>query len=227
MSQDQEKQRVAEAAVARIEEGMRVGLGSGSTALLAVRALGRRVAEGLQVVGVPTSVQTQRAAQAAAIPLTDLHETPRLDLTIDGTDEVDAQLRLIKGGGGALLREKIVASASDRVLIVADGTKDVAVLGAFPLPVEVIPFASTVVAARIRERVEPVLRRTPDGEPFTTDEGHQILDCPFGRIDDPEALAAWLANVPGVVEHGLFLGLATEVLIARGDGVEVRTPDAG
>lgn len=224
--QDHEKQVVARAAAARVESGMRVGLGSGSTAALVVRALGERVRQGLSIVGVPTSRQTEAIAREVGVPLDDLLSTPRLDLTIDGADETDRRLRLVKGGGGALLREKIVASASERVLIVVDASKIVATLGAFPLPVEVVPFAASVVAARIAALgVEPRLRRRADGTPFVSDEGNHILDCPFGRIADPEALGATLDGIAGVVEHGLFLGLADEVLVARGDHVEsLRVP---
>jgi ribose 5-phosphate isomerase A len=221
-TQDEQKRAAAEAAVERVEHGMRVGLGSGSTALLAVEALGRRVGEGLVITGVATSRETEAAARQAGIPLDDLLTTPHLDVTIDGADEFDAALRLVKGGGGALLREKIVAAASARLVIVVDATKRVDVLGAFPLPVEVVPFARGLVADRVRHLgVEPRLRADADGVAFTTDEGNLILDCPFGRIDDPETLAARLAALPGVVEHGLFLDMADEVLMARDAGVEV------
>jgi len=224
--QDREKRLAAATAVREVQSGMRVGLGSGSTALWAVRLLGERVAQGLEIVGVPTSRETEQAAREAGIPLDTLDERPRLDLTIDGTDETDGCLRLIKGGGGALLREKIVASASSRMIVVADASKVVERLGAFPLPVEVIPFALGVVRARIRKLgAEPVVRRAKDGEgPFTTDEGNRILDCPFGAIPDPERLDAALSSIPGVVEHGLFLGLATEVIVARKDQITVLTP---
>lgn len=224
--QDREKQLAAATAVREVHSGMRVGLGSGSTALHAVRLLGERVSKGLEIVGVPTSRETARAAREAGIPLDDLDERPRLDLTIDGTDETDHRLRLIKGGGGALLREKIVASASGRMIVVADASKVVDTLGAFPLPVEVIPFALGVVRARIRRLgVEPVLRKAKDGAgPFATDEGNLILDCPFRAIEDPESLDATLSRIPGVVEHGLFLGLATEVIVARKCEISVLTP---
>ena len=218
--QDREKKAAAAAAVREVEDGMRLGLGSGSTALLAVRALGERVRRGLSIVGVPTSRETARVAREVGIELDDLATEPHLDLTIDGADEVDAKLRLIKGGGGALLHEKIVAAATKRVLIVVDRSKIVETLGAFPLPVEVIPFAASLVAERIRRLgVEPALRRTKDGQPFVTDEGNRILDCPFGAIDDPEALDVTLSVIPGVVEHGLFLGLAHETIVAGGEQV--------
>ncbi len=218
--QDREKKAAAAAAVREVEDGMRLGLGSGSTALLAVRALGERVQRGLRIVGVPTSRETARVAREVGIELDDLATEPHLDLTIDGADEVDSRLRLIKGGGGALLHEKIVAAATKRVLIVVDRSKVVATLGAFPLPVEVIPFAASLVAARIRALgVEPGLRMTKDGQAFVTDEGNRILDCPFGAIPDPEALDVTLSTIPGVVEHGLFLGLAHETIVAGDEHV--------
>jgi ribose 5-phosphate isomerase A len=220
--QDEHKRAAAQAAVLAVQDGMRVGLGSGSTALHAVRELGERVRAGLTITGVPTSRQTEAAAREAGIPLDDLSERPWLDLTLDGADEVDGRLRLVKGGGGALLREKIVASASRRLLILVDASKCVERLGAFPLPVEVVPFAASVVAAHVaRWGVTPRLR-VRGGAPFVTDEGNHVLDCPFGEITDPEGLAARLADVPGVVEHGLFLDLADAVYVAGDDGVEVR-----
>jgi ribose 5-phosphate isomerase A len=191
--------------------------------LLAVEALGARVRQGLSIVGVPTSRETAAAARAAGIPLVDL-DPPRLDVTIDGADEVDPALRLVKGGGGALLREKIVAAATERLLIVVDSTKLKERLGGFPLPVEVIPFAAALAASRIRALgVEPARRAGRDGRPFVTHEGNQILDCPFGRIEDPEGLAAALSAIPGVVEHGLFLGMTDRVFVARGGRVDVLT----
>jgi len=221
--QDHEKRVAAAYAVRQVEDGMRLGLGSGSTALHAVRQLGERVAKGLKIVGVPTSRETAAVAREVGIQLDHLLDDPHLDLTIDGADETDHRLRLIKGGGGALLREKIVAAASDRMLVVVDRSKVVDTLGAFALPVEVIPFAVGLVRKKIAALgVEPTERAAKDGSgPFTTDEGNRILDCPFGSIADPERLAAQLEAIPGVVEHGLFLGLATEVVIAAGDAIEV------
>lgn len=222
--QDQDKRLAAAAAVREVEDGMRLGLGSGSTALLAVRALGERVATGLRIVGVPTSRETARVAREVGIVLDNLGENPFLDLTIDGADEADQRLRLIKGGGGALLHEKIAAAATKRLLIVVDGSKVVDCLGAFPLPVEVIPFAVGPVTEQIRRLgVEPAMRGGREGTPFVTDEGNRILDCPFGAIEDPEGLASLLSAIPGVVEHGLFLGLAHEVIVARGEQIEVMT----
>ena len=224
--QDREKKVAAAAAVRQVEDGMRLGLGSGSTAVLAVRALGERVARGLKIVGVPTSRETAQVAREVGIELDDLETKPYLDLTIDGADEVDSALRLIKGGGGALLREKIVAAATTRVLIVVDRSKVVDTLGAFPLPVEVIPMAASLIARRVKDLgVEPVLRTTKDGAPFVTDEGNRILDCPFGAIEDPDRLGATLSSFPGVVEHGLFIGLAHETLVADGEEVMRMVPE--
>jgi ribose 5-phosphate isomerase A len=180
--------------------------------------LGQRVRQGLRVRGVPTSEASRQLAQREGIPIVSFDEVSRLDLTIDGADEVDPQLNLIKGGGGALLREKIVASLSLRVVIVADWHKHVPQLGAFPLPVEVVPFAWRPLAQRLGDLgASPVLRSGGDGRPFVTDEGNYILDCAFGRIDDPAALSARLDAMPGVVDHGLFVGLADTVIVGRGD----------
>lgn len=222
---DQQKQAAARRSLDFIEDGMRVGLGTGSTATHLVDFLGEKVRAGLQVQCVATSEVTRRQAEQCGIRVTTLDELPHLDLTIDGADEVDAGLRLIKGGGGALLREKIVASASDRMIVIADASKYVATLGAFPLPVEVIPFALEPVRRAITPLgCDPVLRIAAEGKAFRTDEGNYILDCPFGRIDDPEALAEALGVIPGVVEHGLFVGLASVVLIGRDDTVEEYLP---
>jgi ribose 5-phosphate isomerase A len=219
---DAEKRIAAARAVALVEDGMRVGLGTGSTAAHAVRLLGLKVHEGLRVVGVPTSEATAELARACGVPLASLDDMPELDLCIDGVDEADGNLDAIKGGGGALLREKIVASASRRVVYICDSSKRVERLGAFPLPVEVVPFAVPVVGPRLRALgPEPVLRRDPDGRPFVTDEGNRILDCPFGRIDDPARLAAALDAVPGVVEHGLFLGMIDRLIVGTGERAEI------
>ena len=219
------KRRAAEAALTHVRDGMRLGLGTGSTAAWFVELLGRRVAEGLDVVGVPTSETTARLAEAAGIRLTTLDETPELDLDVDGADEIGPGLSLIKGGGGALLREKIVAHASAQMIVVADSAKRVAELGAFPLPIEVVAFGLTATALAIeRAAIELGLTaaldlRRRDGEPFVTDGGNRIIDASFGRIPDPEALACRLADIPGIVEHGLFLGFADIALIASPDGV--------
>ena len=190
--------------------------------------LGERVAAGLSIVGVPTSERTAALARGLGIPLATLDEEPVLDLTIDGADEFDGALRLIKGGGGALLREKITAFASKRMIVVADATKEVATLGRFPLPVEVNRFGLAVTrAAVVREGAlcgcegAVAVRRTPDGADFVTDGGHLILDCHFGRIAEPDALAARLNTIPGVVEHGLFIGMACAVIRAAREGVTI------
>lgn len=224
---DDLKRKAAVAALEAVRPGMRLGLGSGSTAAHFVRALGAKVRDGLQVVGVPTSEATARLATAEGIPLTTLDEEPELDLAVDGADEVDRKLRLIKGGGGALLREKIVAASSGRFIIVADGSKLVETLGAFPLPIEVEQFGLASTRRRI-ERIagglglsgELRLRNDPGGTLFVSDGGNAIIDASFGRIPNPEALAAALDGVPGVVDHGLFLDLASNAVIAREAGIE-------
>jgi len=203
---------------------MIVGLGSGSTAAFAVRALGRRVREGLRIMGIPTSERTAAQARALEIPLSTLAEYPQIDVTIDGADEVEAgSLNLIKGRGGALLREKIVASVSKRLVIVVDQTKMVERLGAREsVPVEVIPFGWQVAAVRLRDLgANPLLRKETDDEPFKSDGGHYILDCAFGQIASAESLAQELDHVVGVVEHGLFIGMASEIHVGGPDGVRV------
>jgi ribose 5-phosphate isomerase A len=217
----QEKEAAGRAAAELVRDGDIVGLGTGSTAYFAVVALGERVKAGLKIIGIPTSLQTAELASAVGIPLTTLDEHPEIDITIDGADEVDPKLNLIKGGGGALLREKVVASVTKKMVVVADSGKIVAVLGKFPLPVEVISFARAVVEKKIVALdATPKLRTKPDGSPYLTDNGHQILDCSFGKIVDPPALARELNGMPGVVEHGLFIGLAMLALVGRGDRVE-------
>ena len=207
-----------------VQDGDVVGLGTGSTASIAVRLLGERVRAGLKIRGIPTSVETQRLATDLGIPLLTLDDVQEIDVTIDGADEVDPQLELIKGGGGAMLREKIIASASRKMVVVADSSKQVPVLGKFPLPVEVIGFAQPLVKKRIEALgASASLRTDHRGRPYITDEDHHILDCRFGQIPDPAALARELDSMPGVVEHGLFIGLASVALIARdGDVVELR-----
>jgi len=220
MANDREKEAAALAAVKLVRDGDIVGLGTGSTAAYAIRFLGQRVQAGLKIRGIPTSIHTQEAAASLGIPLTTLDEFQKIDITIDGADEVDPKLRLIKGGGGALLREKIVASASRNLVIIADSSKRVSMLGKFPVPVEVIKFAEAVVANKIAAfGAEVVVRGASSGRPFITDEGNHILDCNFGQIPDPPALARRLENTPGVVEHGLFIGMASAVLIGEGDQV--------
>ncbi len=225
MANEEEKEAAGRAASKWVREGDVVGLGTGSTAYFAVAALGERVKAGLKIIGIPTSVQTADLARAVGIPLTTFDEHPEIDITIDGADEVDPKLNLIKGGGGALLREKVVASASKKMVVVADSGKIVSVLGKFPLPVEIIAFARTVVEKKIVALGgSPKLRTRPDGSTYLTDNGNQILDCSFGKIADAAALALALSNVPGIVEHGLFIGLAKFALVGRGDRVEELRP---
>jgi len=215
---DQEKQVAARAAADLVEPGSIVGLGSGSTATYAIRFLGERVRDGLKIVGVPTSQKTKQLAEQLKIPLSTLDEYPEIDIDIDGADEIDPHLNLIKGGGGALLREKIIASASRRFIVVGDSSKQVAHLGKFPLPVEVIPFAQSLISERIAALGAQVSLRGA-GNPFVTDEGHHILDCTFGEIADPRGLAEKLRAIPGVVEHGLFIGMSEMALIGKDRGV--------
>ncbi len=226
MANDQEKQAAARASLRFVQDGNIVGLGSGSTAALAVRYLAEKVHAGLKIRGIPTSVQTRELAMIAQIPLTSFEEVDQIDVTIDGADEFDPQLNLIKGGGGALLREKVVASASKLLVILTDSSKQVKTLGKFPLPVEVIPFAQPLLKKRIERLGAKVnLRQFAYGNPYVTDEGHHILDCEFGQIPDPAALSRQLNGMPGVVEHGLFVGMAGVVLMAKGNEVlEFRRP---
>ncbi|SFV31211.1 ribose-5-phosphate isomerase RpiA [Thermoflavifilum thermophilum] len=212
------KKAAGEFAARYVEPHMLIGIGTGSTAYWFIQALGERVKQGLQIRAVATSKESAQLASALQIPILELNDVDEIVLTVDGADEVDPQLRLIKGGGGALLQEKMVAAASRRLVIVADERKQVQQLGAFPLPVEVIPAGWKHVRRRILEmncsRVE--LRGNP--QPFVTDHGHYILDCYFGKIEDAHALNISLHQIPGVVETGLFLNLATEAIIARADG---------
>jgi len=226
MAQDQEKQLAAEASLKYVHEGQVVGLGSGSTATLAIRALAERVRAGLKIRGIPTSQASRELAFELGIPLITFDDVQEIDVTIDGADEFDPNLNLIKGRGGALLREKIVASASQQEIIVTDSSKQVAVLGKFPLPVEVIKFAQPLVAKRIAALgAVCVQRRDAMGEPYITDEGNHILDCQFGEIREPAKLALTLSEIPGIVEHGLFINMASAVLMAKGGQViEIRRP---
>ena len=210
-----EKALAAQRAVELVEDGMTLGLGSGSTANIAIRLLGERVkATGLRVRGVATSLQTAALAAEVGLTLVELNDVSRIDLTIDGADEIGPGLALIKGGGGALLREKIVAAASELVVIMADSSKLVEHLGAFPLPVETVPFARAFVERRLEALgLNPRLRPGRDHASYRTDQGNEIFDCRAGVIPDPEALASQLSVVPGIVEHGLFLGLAQRALI--------------
>jgi ribose 5-phosphate isomerase A len=219
------KTEAARAALAHVEDGMRLGMGTGSTADEFTRLLGERVAAGLAVTGVPTSERTAARCREFGIRVSTLDETPELDLAVDGADEVGPGLSLIKGGGGALLREKIVAAAAARMIVVADESKVVDELGRFPLPIEVNAFglkATEIAICRAAAELGlagPVTLRMTKGEPFVTDGGHFILDASFGRIPDTRALSNALHAVPGVVEHGLFLGLADLAIIAGPGGI--------
>jgi ribose 5-phosphate isomerase A len=222
------KRDAAAKALTFVEDGMRLGLGTGSTAKIFVDLLAERVRGGLNVIGVPTSEATRAQAESLGVPLTTLDDTPELDLTIDGADEIDPALNLIKGGGGALLREKIVAAASARMLVIADASKQVAALGRYPLPIEVNLFGLGATRRAIEKALEaegcpgPIsVRKRADGHVFVTDGGHMILDAACARIADPAALASRLHSVPGVVEHGLFIGLASLAIIASPGGAEV------
>jgi ribose 5-phosphate isomerase A len=226
MSEDgnQLKAAAAESAAALVTDGMVVGLGSGTTAALAVNALGRRVRQGLRIVGIPTSESTAAQARALGIPLASLTELAQIDMTIDGADEVEeGSLNLIKGHGGALLREKIVANASKRLVIVVDDSKLVQHLAQkFPVPVEVVPFGWQTTARQLSNvGAEPSLRRNTGGEPFISDGGHYIVDCAFPRTVSAGPLASELDHIVGLVEHGLFIGYASEVHLASPGGVRV------
>lgn len=230
--QDAAKRAAAARALDFVAPGMRLGLGTGSTANAFVELLGARVAEGLKITGVPTSERTAALATRLKIPLATLDELPELDLAIDGADEFDARLRLVKGGGGALLREKITASAAARMIVIADATKEVETLGRFPLPVEVNLFGLKVTHAAIaRESARAGcqgdirLRMLDTGTPYLTDGGHAILDCHFGHIDAPEELADRLVAIPGVVEHGLFIGMARAVIKAGAEVTIIGHPE--
>lgn len=226
------KREAAAMALSEVRPGMRLGLGTGSTARHFVDLLGERVAAGLEVICVPTSEATASQARDLHIPLSDLDALDRLDLTVDGADEIDPALNLIKGGGGALLREKIVAAASDAMIVIADGSKCVDTLGRFPLPVEVNRFglgatrrAIAAVLARHGAQGGLELRGESAGTPFVTDGGHLILDAFFGRISQPEALSDDLLDIPGVVQHGLFLKMCRKAYVATPNGVEILQTD--
>lgn len=222
------KAAAAKAAIDLVKPGMRLGLGTGSTAAPFVEEVGARVRAGLDVICVPTSEATRTHAEALNIPLTTLDETPHLDLTVDGADEIDDQLRLIKGGGGALLREKIVATASERMVVIADDRKLSRTLGSHPLPIEVVRFGlkatmQLIQALSAEAGCDGEIRLRPGGggRPFVTDQGNLIVDCAFPKITEPEVLAFALTRVPGVVEHGLFLGLCDMAIVAGANGVQV------
>jgi ribose 5-phosphate isomerase A len=220
---DRLKRQAAERAIEFVEPGMVVGLGHGSTAIHAVRGIARLLREGRlrDLVGVPCSRQIEAEARELGIPLTTLDEHPVVDLTIDGADEVDPRLNVIKGGGGALLREKMVAQASRREIVVVDESKLSGRLGTrFAIPVEVVPFGWRAQVCFLESLgADPVLRSGNGGEPFVTDQGNFILDCDFGPIEDPAALATQLNDRAGIVEHGMFLGLVTDVIVAGEEGL--------
>ena len=228
MDAEAQKRAAAARALDFLRPGMRLGLGTGSTARHFVELVGERVRGGLDLVAVPTSQATKANAERCGIPLTTLDQTPELDLTVDGADEIAPDLSLIKGGGGALLREKIVAAASARMVVIADASKWVSRLGRFPLPIEVAPFGVGATQKAIERNLAAAgrpghltLRRGKDGHPFVTDGGHWIIDAALSRIDDPGAIAHALAEIPGVMEHGLFIGLARTAVIAGPDGIKV------
>ncbi len=216
---DQDKHAAAIAAVAEVRPGMLVGLGTGSTAAHAVREIGRRVAEGLAIRAVATSDATERLARSLAIPILDFAEIDAVDLTIDGADEITPALQAIKGAGGAMVREKIVATASARMIVVADASKQVAALGRAALPVEVLPFARSFVAARLRALEAMVTLRMVGNAPYRSDQGNAVLDCHFATLADPAALARQLVAIPGVIGHGLFLDEIDAAYIAHGGAV--------
>ena len=221
MANDAEKEAAARASLKYVHDGQILGLGTGSTATIAIRLLGEQVREGLKIRGIPTSIASRDLAAQLGIPLLTFNDAQQIDVTIDGADEFDPALNLIKGGGGAMLREKIVAFASRQVVIVTDSSKQVRLLGKFPLPVEVIGFAEPLIAKKISDLGAKVVRRQDkSGNPYLTDEGHHILDCHFAEIPDPPALARILSDMPGIVEHGLFVGMVSVLLMAKGGEVE-------
>ncbi len=227
MDAHSQKIEAARVALSHVEGGMRLGIGTGSTAAEFVRLLAERVAGGFDVIGVPTSERTAALCRELGVPLTTLDDQPELDLTVDGADEFDPRLTLIKGGGGALLREKIVAAASARMIVIADASKQVETLGRFPLPIEVNAFGLAATQLAVQKAAvalglpgAAISRRMSDSGPFVTDGGHFILDASFGRIPDPRALSDRLHAVPGVVEHGLFIGMADLAIVAGPDGAQ-------
>jgi ribose 5-phosphate isomerase A len=226
MTQDEAKLLVAKRAAELISSGMKVGLGTGSTAILFIRELGKSVRNGLRIEAIATSDGSAALAKDLGIPLTNFDDTPVLDLNVDGADEIGPGLTLIKGGHGAHLREKIVASAAKQFIVIADESKVVSKLGKFPLPVEVVRVALPLVRRQLNDlRLSPVLRTTRDGSaPWITDEGNVVLDCHCGVIDKPEEVAAKIRSIVGVVEHGLFLGMATLALVASENGVRELRP---
>jgi ribose 5-phosphate isomerase A len=228
MDVEAQKRAAAAAALTYVRSGMRLGLGTGTTAKHFVELLAERVRAGLAVSAVPTSEATREQAESLGIAVTTLDETPELDLTVDGADEIAPDLTLIKGGGGALLREKVVAAASARMIVIADESKWVETLGRFPLPVEIVPFGALVTQRAIERAAAAAgcpgpapLRRAQNGHAFVTDGGHWLADAQLRRIADPPALAAQLSAIPGIVEHGLFIGLARTAIIGGPTGVRI------
>ncbi|WP_040978756.1 ribose-5-phosphate isomerase RpiA [Oceanobacillus jeddahense] len=222
-TQDQLKKAVGEKAASLVQDGMKVGLGSGSTVYWLVRALGERMKqEGIHIEGIPSSIQTGEWANEFGVPLTDFATTKELDVTIDGSDEVDPNFQLIKGGGAALFREKIIAQAAEKLIIIVDASKMVKQLGAYALPVEILPFAWERTAYEIEKLgCVPVLR-LKDGEPLITDNGNYIVDCPFEKIEDPVDLDQKLQKIVGVIETGLFIDMADSVIVGGSEGVTMK-----
>ena len=217
------KQNAAKSALQYVSDGMRIGIGTGSTAAHFIRLLGQRVKDGISVMGVATSERSSELCRNVGIPLATLDDFPELDLAVDGTDEFDQSLNLIKGGGGALLREKIVATSAKRFVIIADKSKQVGALGAFPLPIEIIPMARQPILRRLSKMgVTAFVRPAPDGSPFRTDEGHWIIDGHFGpSIFHPTELGHEISGWPGVVEHGLFCNMADQVILGTENNVSL------
>ncbi len=224
LSTDEIKQQLGRAAAGYVESGMTIGAGTGSTAYWFLLSLGEKIREGMQVRAVPTSKQTESLLAEHNVPVVGLNEVDKIDLVLDGADEIDPSFRLIKGGGGAHLQEKMVAAAADRMIVLADAGKLVQTLGKFPLPVEVIPFGYRQVQKSIERAFGiPVRLREKNGSVFVSDHGHYILDCHFGAIEEPEQLHAWLNQTPGVVDNGLFLHYASATLVGYPDGSIVYT----
>jgi len=226
MTPDEQKKAAAEAALEHVRSGMKLGLGTGSTAKHFVDGVGRLVKQGYDLTCVPTSEQTRRQAESLGIKLATLDDAPMLDLTVDGADELDGNLNLIKGGGGALLREKIVATSSKRMIVIADASKKVETLGAYPLPIEVVPFGLKPTVWKIDAAFKhlkmagAMTLRLRDGKPFVTDSGNAIVDCAMKCIENPQLLSALLSGIPGIVDHGLFIGIAELAIIGTPDGVK-------
>lgn len=224
---EQEKINAALKAVSFVKNGQVVGLGTGSTAYFAIREIGKKVRDGLQIRAIPTSEATRQLAEEWNIPMANINDIQAINVTIDGADEFNSRLQLIKGGGGALLREKIVASITETQIIIADASKQVEKLGAFKVPIEVIPFAANAVARKLSALNGVAALRTRNGSTYITDQGNHILDVSFGLIDEPGILAKELDHITGVVEHGLFIGLADYIIVGKGDRVEIITAGGG